>query len=55
MKRRSGQGFRERFRSRRDRRRNRRAEGTKPRPGVDYAAERYGGQYGGKSTSQPPM
>jgi len=54
MKRKSGHGFRERFRLRRDERRNRRVDGTKARPGVDYGAERYGGQYGGRSTSQPP-
>ena len=54
MTRKSGQGFKERFRSRSDQRTNRRVDGIKARPGVDYGVERYGGQYGGRSTSQPP-
>jgi hypothetical protein len=53
MKLKSGQGFKGRLQARRDRRRNKLADGTKPRTRVDYSPERYGGQGMGKSSTPP--
>jgi hypothetical protein len=51
MKLKSGRGFKERFRTRREERRIRRLEGTKPRTPVDYGSHRYGGDSGTRSSA----
>jgi hypothetical protein len=50
MKLKSGRGFKGRFRARRDRRRDRLAEGTKPRTPVDQGTSRYGGDSNTRSS-----
>ena len=50
MKLKSGRGFKVRLRTPRDRRRNRFAEGTKPRTSVDQAPNRYGGDSNTRSS-----
>ena len=50
MKRKSGQGFRERLRARRERRTSRLVEGTRACPSVDRGSERYGGRSATRSS-----
>jgi hypothetical protein len=50
MKLKSGRGFKQRFAARRDQRRNRLADGTKPRTTVDQGPNRYGGDSATRSS-----
>jgi hypothetical protein len=50
MKVKSGRGFKGRLRPRRERRRNRLADGTKPRTPVDQGPSRYGGDSNTRSS-----